>query len=67
MFGVSNAELLLLLLIAILILGPKETMLYVKKFKRFLLKIKAYNRELEKDLDQASPTDRDGDGNTPIQ
>ena len=65
MFGVSNAELLLFLVIAIFILGPKETMIYIKKFKRFIQKIKAYNRDLDRELEQTPPKPKDSDGNQP--
>ncbi|MDD4308837.1 MAG: hypothetical protein PHO32_00495 [Candidatus Cloacimonetes bacterium] len=50
MIGVGNAELIVLIIIAIIILGPKDTMAYVKKIKKFIFKIKEYKNEIETDL-----------------
>lgn len=50
MFGVGSGELLLLVLIAVIILGPRETAVWLKKIKKSISQFKEYQRDIEDDI-----------------
>ena len=50
MFGIGFGEISVIVILAIIILGPKEFVKYIKMFRELMGKLTQYKREIESEI-----------------
>lgn len=66
MFGIGTGELILILVIAMLVVGPERMVEYSRRGGRLLAKIRAQTSEVSKEFREALNASPDGDPDNPL-
>ncbi len=66
MFGIGTGELILILVIAMLVVGPERMVEYSRRGGRLLAKIRAQTSEVSKEFREALDASPDGDPDNPL-